>query len=137
MIGTWLHCSIKDGSIIGLSPDDKVHTDVGPDENGNLPLSDTMLSAFFHVHVDEPLEDLLDLTRSVEDDEDADGNREIIHKFRGFVDIDGTFPDRANSGDVRDRDKKVMPVRGTKSRSDIMERQKTGRPVESTKPQSR
>lgn len=127
---TWLHCSINDGSTVALSLDDGFHTNTGPDERGRLPVSDTMLQKYFHVHIDEPLPDLRTLINPV-----FDGTGEMIHKVRGIVDLEAVFPDPDDRDRVRDSSQIVAPVEVTKNRSVITERQAIGDPIPSVVPQ--
>ena len=127
---TWIHCSILNGSTVALSQDDGFHTDSGPDDEGRLPVSETMLQRNFHVHVDEPLSDLMHLINPVLDDS---GN--IVHKFRGVIDIDSVFTSEAARSAVRNSNQSVDPVEETQTRSErIKERQAVGDPIPSTAP---
>lgn len=127
---TWIHCSILNGSTVALSEDDGFHTDIGLDEHGRFPVSDTMLKSYFHVHINEPLSDLRPLIKPV-----LNGTGEMVHKFRGIVDLEAVFPDSADRDRVRDQSQIVAPVVETKSRSVITERQAIGDPIPSVTPQ--
>lgn len=127
---TWIHCNISDGSCVALSLDDGFHTDPGPDDQGRFPVSETMLQTYFHVHLNEPLTDLRHLIKPV-----LDGTGEMVHKFRGIVDLEAVFPDSADRDLVRDPSQIVAPVAETKNRSVITERQAIGDPIPSVAPQ--
>jgi len=110
--------------------DEGFHTGTGPDEQGRLPVSDTMLKRNFHIHVDEPLSDLMPLINPV-----LDNSGNIVHKFRGVIDIDSVFTTSSARSAVRNSSKSVDPVKETQTRSELIkERQAVGDPIQSTAP---
>jgi hypothetical protein len=92
---TWIHCSITDGSCVALSEDRNFDS---------ATVSRAMRRNFFHVRCDRSLAELLPLINAVED-----ANERIIHKHRGYVDIDVVVPVDQRS-DIRDPRKEVPPL---------------------------
>lgn len=74
---SWLHCSIKDGSIIALS-------EGGIDDD--LRLSDVMQANFIHLYRPESVEELKYLTDPV-----RNPRGQITSKFNGKVNLNSIF----------------------------------------------
>jgi len=76
---TIMHCSLKDGSTLGMTRDENF----GPDK-----VSEEMLRSYYHIEVAETLESLMYLVQPVMDDGD------IVHKALGYIDLNdpAVFP---------------------------------------------